>query len=124
MVGMVLVSHSPAVAEGTAELVRQMAGEVEIAAVGGDSDGYLGTDPEEIQNAIEGIEADGERCAESLASTLGLATVLNPVVGYHEASEVAREAAATGKSVREVILEKKILSEEELDKLLKDSVGD
>ena len=53
-----LVSHSPRVAEGTAELVRKMAGEIEISAVGGDSDGTLGTDPEGIKNAIEGLDAD------------------------------------------------------------------
>ena len=53
MVGLVLVSHSPQIAEGTAELVRQMAGEVEIWAVGGDADGGFGTDPEGIQGAIE-----------------------------------------------------------------------
>lgn len=58
MVGIVLVSHSPAIAEGTAELVRHMAGEVEISAVGGDSEGTLGTDPEKIQEAIEGLGAD------------------------------------------------------------------
>lgn len=58
MVGMVLVSHSPGIAEGTAELVRHMAGDVEVAAVGGDTDGSLGTDPERIQGAVEGMEAD------------------------------------------------------------------
>jgi PTS hybrid protein len=58
MVGLVLVSHSPRVAEGTAELVRNMADEIEISAVGGDSDGTLGTDPEGIKNAIEGLSAD------------------------------------------------------------------
>ncbi len=58
MVGMVLVSHSPQVAEGTAELVRNMAGEVEIVAVGGDTDGSLGTDSDRIRSAIEGLEAD------------------------------------------------------------------
>lgn len=58
MVGLVLVSHSPNIAEGTAELVRHMAGEVEVVAVGGDSDGGLGTDPERIQSAIEGLEVD------------------------------------------------------------------
>jgi phosphoenolpyruvate---glycerone phosphotransferase subunit DhaM len=58
MVGMVLVSHSPQVAEGTAELVWSMAGEVKMAAVGGDVDGSLGTDPDRIRLAIEGLEAD------------------------------------------------------------------
>ncbi len=58
MVGLVLVSHSPQIAEGTAELVRQMAGEVELAAVGGDADGGFGTDPERIQAAVESLEAD------------------------------------------------------------------
>jgi PTS hybrid protein len=58
VVGMVLVSHSPEVAEGTAELVRHMAGEVEIVAVGGDTDGSLGTDSDRIRSAIEGLEAD------------------------------------------------------------------
>jgi dihydroxyacetone kinase phosphotransfer subunit len=55
MVGLVLVSHSPQIAEGTAELVRQMAGEVEVAVVGGDADGGFGTDPERIKAAIEDI---------------------------------------------------------------------
>ncbi|HZY66269.1 MAG: dihydroxyacetone kinase phosphoryl donor subunit DhaM [Actinomycetota bacterium] len=57
-VGLVLVSHSPQAAEGTADIVRQMTGEVEVSPVGGDSDGGFGTDPERIQAAIEGIEAD------------------------------------------------------------------
>jgi PTS hybrid protein len=59
MVGLVLVSHSPQIAEGTADLVRQMAGEVEVAAVGGDAEGGFGTDPERIKAAIENLDADG-----------------------------------------------------------------
>ncbi|MBW3628895.1 MAG: PTS mannose transporter subunit IID, partial [Gemmatimonadetes bacterium] len=55
MVGLVLVSHSRAIAEGTAELVRHMAGEVEVVAVGGDTEGGLGTDPDGILAAIEGV---------------------------------------------------------------------
>jgi dihydroxyacetone kinase phosphotransfer subunit len=57
-VALVLVSHSPKTAEGTAEIVRQMAGEVEVIPVGGDSDGGFGTDPERMQAAIEGAESD------------------------------------------------------------------
>jgi phosphoenolpyruvate---glycerone phosphotransferase subunit DhaM len=58
VVGIVLVSHSPQVAEGTAELVQNMAGEVEMTAVGGDSEGALGTDPDRIRSAIEELESD------------------------------------------------------------------
>jgi PTS hybrid protein len=58
MVGLVLVSHSPQIAAGTAELVRHMAGEVEISAVGGDADGTFGTDPDRIREAIENLEAE------------------------------------------------------------------
>jgi dihydroxyacetone kinase phosphotransfer subunit len=58
MVGIVLVSHSKEIAEGTADLVLQMAGEVEISPVGGDSEGGFGTDAERIETSIRGIEAD------------------------------------------------------------------
>ena len=58
MVGFVLISHSPKIAEGTADLVRQMAGEVEMAPVGGDSEGAFGTDPDRIREAVEGLGAD------------------------------------------------------------------
>ena len=55
---MVLISHSPRIAEGTAELVHHMTGELEIVAVGGDTNGALGTDPERIQSAIESLDTD------------------------------------------------------------------
>ena len=58
MVDIVVVSHSAKIADGIVELVLHMAGGVEIVAVGGDSDGGLGTDPERMQEAIEGMEAD------------------------------------------------------------------
>ena len=58
MVGMVLVSHSQRIAEGTVELVRGMAGDVEMVAVGGDSDGSLGTDPDRIRSAVEDLGTD------------------------------------------------------------------
>ena len=74
------------------------------------------------EKCIEGIAADAEACAACLAGSVGLATVLNPVIGYKAAAEVAREAVATGKTIREVVLEKGILSAEELDALLADSL--
>lgn len=58
MVGIVLVSHSPEIATGTANLVRQMAGELPIFPVGGTSEGDLGTDPGRIQQAVEEAGTD------------------------------------------------------------------
>ncbi len=77
MVGLVLVSHSPQIAEGTAELVRQMAGELEVVAVGGDAEGGFGTDPERIETAIENLKAEGALVFMDLGSAvLSAETVL------------------------------------------------
>jgi PTS hybrid protein len=55
-VGIVIVSHSPKVAEGAADMVRQMVGEsVKVAWTGGDPGGGLGTDVAKIVTAIESV---------------------------------------------------------------------
>jgi len=74
------------------------------------------------EKCVEGIEANPGRCAAYIAGSVGLATVLNPVIGYHRAAEVARKAAESGRTVRQVVLEEGILSEEELDRLLAQSL--
>ena len=53
---------------------------------------------------VAGIEADEERCRSLAELTLATATALNPVIGYDEASIIVREAAATGRSLREVAI--------------------
>jgi len=59
-VGLVLVSHSAAIAEGLAELVGQVAGaDVEIVAVGGGPDGSLGTDGGKVLDALRHAAAGG-----------------------------------------------------------------
>jgi phosphoenolpyruvate---glycerone phosphotransferase subunit DhaM len=56
IVGVVIVSHSPKVAEGAADMVRQMVGdEVPCAWTGGNPVGELGTDPLKIRDAINGV---------------------------------------------------------------------
>ena len=72
---------------------------------------------------VEGVEANEETCQRYLDSTIGLATVLNPVIGYHQAGEIAREAARTGRTIREIVLEKDILSEEEFNRLQEEAAG-
>jgi len=55
-VAIVIVSHSPKVAEGAADMVREMVGaEVRVAHCGGNPDGGLGTDVAAIQRAIDGV---------------------------------------------------------------------
>ncbi|MBI5345378.1 MAG: aspartate ammonia-lyase [Deltaproteobacteria bacterium] len=67
---------------------------------------------------VSGIKADRKRCADYFEKSAGLATILNRLIGYEKASEVARESVAAGKTVREAVLEKGILTKGEWKKLL------
>ncbi len=67
---------------------------------------------------VAGIEANKERCAELIESSLAMCTSLAPIIGYDKAAAIAKEAYATGKTVRQVAREHKVLSDEELDKIL------
>ena len=71
-----------------------------------------------IHNCVEGITANEQRCYDLLHSSVGTITALNPYIGYQAAADTAKEALKTGKPVRELILEKGLLSEEELEKVL------
>ena len=67
---------------------------------------------------VSGIQVDVERCRRYAEETVALATALSPRIGYDRAADLAKEAWASGRSVREVALEQGILSEVELDKIL------
>jgi fumarate hydratase class II len=67
---------------------------------------------------VIGIEADEERCQEIVERSLAMATALAPALGYDQAAKIAKEAHATGRTVREVALERKVLSRAKLDALL------
>jgi aspartate ammonia-lyase len=68
---------------------------------------------------VVGITANRERMAKMVEGSIGIVTALNPHIGYAAASEVAREALATGKTVYELVLERKLLSKERLDEILR-----
>jgi len=70
------------------------------------------------ERCLRGIEADAERCRHYFEASAGLATLLNQHIGYAKAAEVAKEAVATGKSVRDLILEKGLMREADLDAAL------
>ena len=59
-----------------------------------------------------------ERCRHYAENSLGLATALNAYIGYAQAAEVAKEAAKTGKSIPQVLREKKILAEDEIRRVM------
>lgn len=68
--------------------------------------------------AIEGITANVVRCRELVEKSVGIITAISPHVGYEQASQIAKEAIDTGRSVREICLERNILTKEELDEIL------
>ncbi|SFR58094.1 class II fumarate hydratase [Halogeometricum limi] len=64
------------------------------------------------------LEANEDVCEEQVERSMALATALNPTIGYDKASEVAKAALKEGKTVREVVLEKGYLTEDEADDVL------
>ncbi|MBI5217328.1 MAG: aspartate ammonia-lyase [Bacteroidia bacterium] len=67
---------------------------------------------------IEGIKANDKKCRWFVEQSIGLVTALNPYIGYENSSMIAKEALEKEKSVYELVLEKKLLSKEQLDQIL------
>ncbi len=67
---------------------------------------------------IDGITANEERCRELVHHSIGLVTALNPYLGYEISTMLAKEALASNRSVYELVLEKSLMSKEELDNVL------
>src|SRR5712664_3176220 len=70
------------------------------------------------EKCVSGITADRERCYSYADRSLMVVTAITPHVGYDNAAKVAKKAIAENKSVREVILEEKILPKEKVDEVL------
>lgn len=67
---------------------------------------------------VDGITANEAHCKEQVRNSISLITALNPVIGYKNSTVIAKEAASTGKSVYDLVLEHDILSKEDLDTIL------
>ena len=67
---------------------------------------------------VAGITANAERCRRNAESTASLSTVLAPTIGYDKAAEVAKKSLKEDKTLREVVREMQLMSDEELDSLL------
>jgi len=70
------------------------------------------------EKCISGITANRQKCTENIEKSLAMATYLVPHVGYDKAALIADKAHEKGKSIKEVVLEEKIFSENELTKIL------
>jgi aspartate ammonia-lyase len=67
---------------------------------------------------IDGITANKEHCRAMVLNSIGIVTALNPIIGYENSAMVAREALASGKSVYDLVLEKKLMDKTLLDEVL------
>jgi aspartate ammonia-lyase len=67
---------------------------------------------------VEGLGADEARCRELLDRSTAVATSLSPYIGYAATAELAKEAVRTGRSIRELVVERGLLEVEALDGIL------
>ncbi len=70
------------------------------------------------EKCISGITANAEHTKAMVYNSVGLITFLNPYIGHHMGDKLGKEAVATGKTIRELVLEKELISEKELDRIL------
>jgi fumarate hydratase class II len=70
------------------------------------------------RRCIVGIEADEEQCRRHALSSPSIATSLNPYIGYEETAKVIKQSMAEGKTLREVVLERGLMSEADVDRAL------
>ena len=69
------------------------------------------------EKCVDGITANEEACRRYFDRSISVATALNPIIGYLAAAEVAKESAKTGKTVVEIVRERKLLTEEQIAKV-------
>lgn len=69
-------------------------------------------------NCICGIQADAARCKAMVENSVGTATALCPYLGYTKAAEIAKKAVRENRNLRELVLEERLMDEEELDRVL------
>ena len=70
------------------------------------------------EKCVVGITANADVCQAYVDNSIGIITYLNPFIGHHNGDLVGKEAAATGRGVREIVLEKGLLDEETLNQVL------
>lgn len=69
------------------------------------------------KNMVDGIKANREKLEAYVQKSPILVTLLNPYIGYLKAAEVYKEALSTSKTIKEIVLERKLMDEKDLDKI-------
>jgi aspartate ammonia-lyase len=67
---------------------------------------------------VDGIEADETRCRELLERSTAVATSLSPYIGYAKTAEIAKASVATGRPIRDLVLERGLMDAQQLDRIL------
>jgi fumarate hydratase class II len=75
------------------------------------------------EKCVRGLEVNREKCVRNLEQSLALVTAFVPAIGYDKAASLAREAYERNKTIREVALEKRVLPEAEIQRILDELVG-
>jgi len=70
------------------------------------------------KNMVDGIQINKQKLQSSVQRSPVLVTLLNPIIGYLKAAEVYKEAMSSNRTIKEVIMERKLMSEEEFDNAL------
>jgi aspartate ammonia-lyase len=68
--------------------------------------------------SVDGITADDRRARELLDRSTATATALSPYIGYAATAEIAKESVKTGRSIRDLVLERRLLDAKRLDEIL------
>ena len=70
------------------------------------------------EDCVDGITINEDVDKKNMETTIGIVTALNPILGHHVGDELAKEAKETGKGILELVREKKLLTENQIKKLL------
>jgi aspartate ammonia-lyase len=70
------------------------------------------------ERCVIGITANADRMRYFVEHSIGIVTALVPVIGYEQATDVARTALTSGRGVFEIVLERELLTREQLDAIL------
>ncbi|MBV7364000.1 aspartate ammonia-lyase [Actinomycetaceae bacterium TAE3-ERU4] len=67
---------------------------------------------------VEGIEANAEKCEAYVMNSIGIVTYFNDIIGHHNGDIIGKEAASTGRQVRDLVIEKGLLTAAQVDQIL------